>query len=144
MADESLAAAEERWYPVLYPEEAPFWDGARRGELVLQKCDECEKVRYPIGPSCPDCLSTEFTWTTLSGQGQVRSYVVYHRAWAPWLEKQLPYAVVQVELAEGPRLTTNLLGITPDEVHVGMKVEATYEDIGDNITLVQFEPAANA
>lgn len=127
-----------RYLPVLYQEEMPYWDAARRKELVLQKCRDCGFVWYPIGPVCRRCLSENFDWRPMSGRGLVSSYVVYHKAWAPWLESQVPYVVAQVQLEEGPRLTTNLLGVGPSEVEVGMPVEVAFERITEEVTLVQF------
>ena len=67
--------------------------------------------------------------------------MIYHKAWTPWFEKRVPYAVVQVELDEGPRLTTNLLDCPLGEIRIGMPVEADFEDITEEITLLQFRPA---
>jgi uncharacterized protein len=132
-----------RYFPVRYPEEEPFWAAADEEQLVLQRCDECGKVRYPIGPVCPECLSPNYTWTEMSGRGEVTTYVVYHRPWAPWLKNRVPYVVVQVQLEEGPRLTTNLLDIAPEDVHVGLAVEVAFEHLPD-ITLYQFRPVSSA
>jgi uncharacterized OB-fold protein len=74
----------------------------------------------------------------MSGRGVVHNYVVYHKAWTPWLEKRVPYAVVQVELDEGPRLTTNLLDCPLGDIRIGMRVQAEYEDVTDDVTLLQF------
>lgn len=141
MTDPRIDPETGRYLPIRYPEEMPYWEAAQRHELVLQRCSACGKLRYPIGPTCPACLSDESTWDKMSGRGQVSTYVVYHKAFAPWLEQYVPYVVVQVELAEGPRLTTNLRGIDPNEVRIGMEVEAIYEKLTDDITLLQFQPA---
>lgn len=77
----------------------------------------------------------------MSGKGKLHNYVVYHKPWTPWFKDKVPYAVVQVELEEGPRLTTNLLDCPIDDIKIGMPVEVDYEDIPDGITLVQFRPA---
>ena len=127
--------------PILYPEEAPYWEAARHHELRLQKCLDCGKVWFPIGPVCPFCLSNDFEWALMSGLGIVSNVVIFHRAWAPWLESRIPYAVVQVELEEGPRLTANLLEIEPSEIRIGLPVKVVFEDINDKeVTLVQFSP----
>jgi uncharacterized OB-fold protein len=129
-----------RYLPVMHPEEQPYWDAARRHELVLPKCDSCGKVYYPVGPVCPNCLSSHFSWAPMSGLGTVSSFVVYHKPWAPWLKPRVPYVVAQVELAEGPRLTTNLLDIAPGDVRAGMAVQVAYETLTEEVTLVQFRP----
>lgn len=129
-----------RYLPVIYPQEKPYWEAAREERIVLQRCTQCSKLRYPIGPSCPVCLSSSFEWATMSGLGRVSSFVVYHKAFAKWLEPRIPYAVVQVELDEGPRLTTNIYEIAPENIRIGLRVEATFEKVNDEITLLQFKP----
>jgi uncharacterized OB-fold protein len=129
-----------RYLPVIYPEELPYWEGAKKRELWLQRCNGCGKAWYPIGPACPHCFSVDFAWTRMSGRGRIHNYVVYHKAWTPWFEQRVPYAVIQVELEEGPRLTTNLLDCPVSQVKIGMAVEVAYEDITGEITLVQFRP----
>lgn len=127
-----------RYLPVIYPEELPFWEGAKKRELWLQKCNCCGKAWYPVGPACMHCFAMDFTWTRMSGKGVVHNYVIDHKAWTNWYKDKVPYAVVQVELEEGPRLTTNLPGTPLDQIRIGMPVTADYEDITDEITLVQF------
>lgn len=130
-----------RYLPVIYPEEIPYWEAAKRRELRLQRCNACEKAWYPIGPACPYCFSMNFEWARMSGRGTLHNFVIYHKAWTPWFEKRVPYAVVQVQLEEGPRLTSNLLDCPIDAIRIGMPVDVAYEDITDEITLVQFKPA---
>ncbi len=130
-----------RYLPVIYPEELPYWEGTKKRELWLQRCNCCAKTWYPIGPACPACFAMDFKWTKMSGLGVVHNYVVYHKAWTPWYTSRVPYAVVQVQLEEGPRLTTNLLDCPIADIKIGMPVQADYEDITDEITLVQFRPA---
>lgn len=131
-----------RYLPFIYPEELPFWEAARERKLKLQRCSSCGKAWYPIGPACPYCFSTKFEWQLMSGRGTLHNYVIYHKAWTPWFEKRVPYAVVQVQLEEGPRLTANLLDCPIEKIRIGMPVAAAFEDITGEITLVQFRPAA--
>ncbi|MBI4195057.1 MAG: OB-fold domain-containing protein [Betaproteobacteria bacterium] len=130
-----------RYLPFIYPEEIPFWEAAKQRQIRLQRCSSCGRAWYPIGPACPFCFSMKFEWVAMSGRGTLHNYVVFHKAWTPWFEKRVPYAVVQVELEEGPRLTTNLLDCPIGDIRIGMQVEAAYEDVTDEITLVQFRPA---
>jgi uncharacterized OB-fold protein len=129
-----------RYLPMIYPEERPYWEAAARHELVLPKCDACSKVYYPVGPVCPNCLSDSFSWVPMSGHGKVSSFVVYHKAWAPWMKSLVPYVVAQVELDEGPRLTTNLLGIELADVSVGLEVRVDFQQLTEEISLPQFRP----
>lgn len=134
-------ADDTRYLPVLYPEEREYTDALREHRFVLQRCSACHEVRYPIAPVCPRCLHDGFEWAAMSGRGRVSSFVVYHKAWAAWLRGRVPYAVVQVRLAEGPRLTTNLLHADPADIRIDMPVTSTFEDVTDEITLLQFQPA---
>jgi uncharacterized OB-fold protein len=130
-----------RYLPMIYPEEIPFWEGLKARKLLLQQCSACSKVWFPVGPMCPKCLSMEFTWKPMSGRGVVHNFVVYHKAWMPYLQQKVPYAVVQVELEEGPRMTTNMMDTPLEDIKIGLPVEALYEDVTEEITLLQFRAA---
>ena len=129
-----------RYLPFVYPEEIPFWEATQQRQLKLQRCSDCHKVWYPIGSNCPHCFSMKWEWALMSGRGVLHNYVVMHKAWTKWFESRVPYAVVQVELEEGARLTTNLLECDLKDIKIGMPVEACYEDISPEITLLQFRP----
>ena len=88
----------------------PFWEAAAAGELRLQRCTACGHMRYPISTSCPVCLSPDTEWTVTSGRGTVLSYTRFHRAYHPAWEERVPYVVLLVQLAEGPRLFSTLVG----------------------------------
>lgn len=133
--------ASGRYLPVIYPEELPYWEGLKARKLMLQRCTECSKVWFPIGPVCPVCLSDAFEWAQMSGRGVVHNFVVYERAWLPWFENKLPYAVVQVQLEEGPRLTANMPDTPLAAIRIGLPVDAVYEDVTAEITLLQFRAA---
>jgi uncharacterized protein len=135
-----MATADGRYLPVLYPEESGFWAAVARHELALQECRSCANIWYPIGPVCPRCLSSDLSWKVLSGKGTISSYVIYHKAWAPWLGSRVPYVVAQVELAEGPRLTTNILDVAPTSVRIGMPVTVAFEQLTEEVAIVQFRP----
>jgi uncharacterized OB-fold protein len=131
-----------RYLPVIYPEELPFWEAARSRQIKLQRCSACSKAWYPIGPACPHCFSMKWEWAIMSGRGTLHNYVVYHKAWTKWFESRVPYAVIQVQLEEGPRLTANLVECDVKNIKIGTPVEPVFEDITDDITLIQFRPRA--
>lgn len=122
---------------------APFWEGLKRRELKLQRCDGCGRIWYPPGPLCPHCWSDKFTWTGLSGRGRVNSWVIFHQAYFKSFEADVPYNVAEVELEEGPRLLTNLVGVRNEEIQAGMPVEIVFEDATEEVTLAKFKPAAH-
>jgi uncharacterized OB-fold protein len=115
----------------------PYWDGLKNRELRLQRCDECGAIWYPPSPLCPACWSRKFTWTRLSGRGRVSSWVVFFRGY----DDALPYNVAEVQLDEGPRLLTNLIGVANDHIRAGMPVEVVFDDVTPEITLAKFKPA---
>ena len=120
----------------------PYWDGLKNREFKLQRCDGCGKVWYPPSPLCPSCWSRNFTWTRLSGHGRVNSWVIFHQSYFRGYDGDIPYNVAEVELDEGPRVLTNLIGIKNDEIRVGMPVEIVYDDVTNEITLAKFRPRA--
>jgi uncharacterized protein len=87
----------------------PYWDGLAEGNLPYQTCGACGHAWLPARERCPDCLSDLVVWTTASGEATIVSWVVYHTAYAPHLQDNIPYNVAIVALREGPRLLTNIL-----------------------------------
>ena len=121
------------------PETQPFWDGCAAGELRLQRCTSCDAHYFPPRPFCPDCLSDDVTWEAVSGRGTLHTYVINHRP-APGFEA--PYAIAVVELEEGPRMMTNIVGVdqTPEALVLDMPLEVTFEGRGE-VQLPLFRPA---
>ncbi len=117
-----------------------FWAGSKRHQLRFQRCQSCGHVRWPASLFCPMCLGRDTEWIVSEGKGRVYTYAVYHVAYHPGFEKELPYVVAIVELEEGPRLLTNIVGCQPDEVRCEMPVEVTWEDITEEISLPKFRP----
>lgn len=134
--------ANSRPLPRITPDNEPFWEAARRHELRLQKCDDCGRIWWPPGPVCPDCLGERYTWAPVSGRGTVSSFVVFHKAWFPAFANETPYAVVQVELEEGPRLTANLVDVPPAEIRVGLPVTVVFDDVTAEVTIPRFRRAS--
>lgn len=120
---------------------APFLEAAKRGVLVVQRCDGCGELRFPAREICSRCLSRAESWVPVTGKGRVFSFYVMHQVYHPAFASEVPYAVVVVELDEGPRLTTNVVGCGPEEIRVGMPVEVTFEERSPEVSLPVFRPA---
>jgi hypothetical protein len=119
----------------------PFWDGLAEGVLRVQRCATCRAhVFYPRA-HCPACLSPDLTWVEASGRGRVYSFTIVRRAMNPAFAQDVPYVYAIVELDEGPRLMTNVVGCPPDAVRVDMPVKAVYDKVTPEHTLLKFEPA---
>ncbi len=127
--------------PRITPDNRAFWEAARRHELRLPRCQDCKRFWWPPGPVCPECLSERYEWTRASGRGTISSWVVFHTLYFPSFADDLPYAVVQVELEEGPRLISNLVGIKNEEVRTGMPVEVVFDDVTPEISIPRFRRA---
>ncbi len=105
---------------------APFWDALREGRLILQRCGDCGRARFPIAPVCPYCSGRSCEWQPLSGSGTVHSWIRYHRGYLPEFEPLMPYHVVCVALDGGPRMFGRLAGAAADP-WIGMPVQAVVE-----------------
>jgi hypothetical protein len=129
--------------PVPTPETRPFWDAARRHQLCLQRCRVCGRhVFYPRA-ACPSCLAPDLEWRAVSGRGVLHTFTVAHRGLRNF-PLGSPYVIAIVELEEGPRLMTNLVGVEPDpaKIRIGMPVEVVFEDVSADVTLPRFRPVA--
>jgi uncharacterized OB-fold protein len=126
--------------PIRDAENAPYYDALQRHEMRLQRCQNGH-FRYPVSPICPDCLSPDFTWEPVSGHGTLYSFVIVHQLYDSGFKDQLPYNVGVVELDEGPRLVTNIVGCANEDLAVGMAVRVLYEDVTPEFTLAKFAPA---
>ncbi len=128
--------------PTPTPETQHFWEGARAGELRLQRCDDCNHVYFPPRPGCPACGSLAVSVFAASGRATLYSYVINHRA-PPDSGFEAPYAIAVVELEEGPRMMTNLVDTpqTPEALLLDMPLEVTFAAISDEITLPLFRPS---
>jgi hypothetical protein len=129
-----------RQKPVPTPETKHFWDGARAGELRLQRCRACDHAYFPPRPFCPRCASADTEVFRASGRATLHSYVIHHR---PMPGFEPPYAIAVVALAEGPRMMTNLVDVpqTPEALELDMPLEVTFRKLDEEISLPVFRPA---
>lgn len=127
-----------RVLPTLDEESAFFWTSGRDGRLRMLRCAACEHLIHPPAPVCPACLGREAAPAELSGTGTVHSFTVNHQ---PWDGAGDVYVIGLVALDEQPdvRLTTNIVGVDPDDVHIGQRVRVVFED-HDPVFVPLFEP----
>ena len=127
--------------PTVVGETRTFWDMCRRGQLMLQRCDDCNEYQfYPRG-ICANCWSENIKWTASSGKGTVWTFTVTYQNRTNGFD-QGPYVLALVELEEGVRMFTNIVECEPREVTIGMLVEVTFVRATDQITIPYFKPAA--
>jgi uncharacterized OB-fold protein len=127
--------------PRITPDTQPFWDALRECRLVLPYCTACGRPHLPPGPVCPFCFAERLEWRPASGRGTVSTWTIIHKAWFPAFAPDLPYNVVQVELAEGPRLTASVVGLPPGALRVGLPVAIDFGEAREGVTLPRFRPA---
>lgn len=127
--------------PTITPDMRPFFDAAKRHELVVQRCRQCGTHRFPAREICSHCLSRDSEWVKVSGEGEVFSFNVMHQVYHPGFADEVPYAVVVVKLKEGAKMNSNLKGIAPHAIKIGMPVTVVFDDITDEVTLPKFVPA---
>jgi hypothetical protein len=137
--------AEERKYrkpiPRLDEESKPFWEACARHELYVQRCRRCSKIFYYPRAVCPEDLSPDLEWVRCSGRGKVYTFTVTYQNQSAGFRENLPYVMAYVELEEGVRLLTNIVGCKPEEVRIDMPVEVTFEDASPDISIPLFKPA---
>lgn len=138
----STAAKAPRPIPEVDAQLAPFFTAAKDGRLVVQRCTQCEAYRFPPRELCSGCLSTASTWVEVAGRGEIFSYNVMHQVYHPAFAAEVPYAVVVVKLAEGPKMISNLVDCPVDEIRIGMPVEVVFEPLSDTVTLPKFRRAS--
>jgi uncharacterized OB-fold protein len=138
MTQDMMAA---RPLPEETPLTAPFWEAARRHELVVQRCSNCKRFRWPPEIACYGCGSLEHEWAPVSGRATLYTWTIAHPPLLPYFHQLTPWPIAVVQLEEGPRLVTNLAGIEADAYEIGMALTADFEDIDDGVTLVVFRPA---
>lgn len=117
-----------------------FYEGARQGRLIIQKCDQCGTLRFPATELCSSCLSTRSRWVPVSGRGEIYSFNIMHQVYHPGFAAEVPYAVVVVQLEEGCKFISNLLGVKPHDIKIGMPVEVTFEKLSEDVTIPKFRP----
>lgn len=128
--------------PVPTPDEAsrPFFEGAREHRLMIQKCSSCGAVMWPVKTRCDNCLQATVTWVQASGKATLYSFTLMHQLLHPGFASEIPYNIAQVDLAEGLRILTNVVGCRNDELVIGMPLEVTFEDLSSEVTLPKFRP----
>lgn len=120
-------------------ENRPFWEGAKRHEVVMQRCTACGRFRFPASGYCASCRSDQSSWVRLSGRGVIESHCIFHKAYFEAFASRVPYNVALVALEEGPKLFTNIVGIANSELRIGQAVSPVFEQITPELVLLKFE-----
>jgi uncharacterized OB-fold protein len=130
--------------PLPVPDEAsmPFFAGAREQRLMIQRCRACHTVMWPVKTRCINCLEPEPAWIQASGRATLYSFVLMHQVFHPGFAGEVPYNLAEVDLADGLRIISTIVGCPNEQLRIGMPLEATFEALTTEITLPKFKPAA--
>ncbi|MBJ21228.1 MAG: hypothetical protein GY910_10365 [bacterium] len=129
--------------PLATPTSEPFWEGLRAGEVRLQRCNACDRWIFYPRSNCPGCLSRDLAWSTVSGLGQLHAFTISRTPTAVFFTDEVPQKLAVIELDEGVRLTTTLVGVEESAIEIGMRVEPVFEptDGGEGV-LLRYRPTA--
>jgi uncharacterized OB-fold protein len=117
-----------------------FWEAAKKHELMAYKCLNCGTYYWPI-VDCVACDSPRMEWSKVSGFGKIYSFTIVHQLYQAGWKDELPYNVTWVKLDEGPIFMTNMVNCKNEDLHIGMRVQAVFKEVTDEITLPKFSPA---
>lgn len=128
--------------PTVTQANAAFWAATAEGRFQLQRCNECDTVLWFPRRHCPSCWTENVSTFDASGKGVVYSFTVIRKGAMAYKESG-PFVIAYVELAEGPRVMTNIVDCDVETVKVGMHVEVVWHDTGQGNALYRFRPVAN-
>lgn len=118
---------------------AEFWRAAARQQLLVPECKVCRRRFWHPRPACPHCGSNDVGWIPGTGGGSVYTFTVVRQTSDPYFRTQLPYAVAMIELDEGVRLMSNVVGTPVESLRIGMRVQAVFETVADGLAVPLFE-----
>jgi uncharacterized OB-fold protein len=118
----------------------PFWEAAKRHELVMPRCKTCDQLFFYPRSECPRCLSDHVEWMKVSGRGHLHTYTVVYQPANAAFHDDTPYIYAVVQLNEGPRMVSNVVQCEIEAVRVDMPLEAVFDDVTPEWTLVKFKP----
>lgn len=128
--------------PHIDEENRPWWEATQRHELYIQKCRDCGDLRFHPRALCTNCQSSNTEWVKCKGTGHIYTFTVTNQNGASGFRDSLPYVLAWVELDEGVKLMTNIVDCPPEQVKIDMPVEAVFDDVTPEVTLVKFHPTA--
>ncbi|MCP8938762.1 Zn-ribbon domain-containing OB-fold protein [Alsobacter sp. SYSU M60028] len=133
-----MSVAYRKPLPVVDSRNRPYWEALRRHELRLPRCAACGTLRFAPFRHCPACGSEDTEWPQLSGRGTIWSRAIFHQVYFEGFRDEAPYNVVLVQLDEGVKLYSNIVGADNAEIRIGRRVEACFDDVTPEVTLLKF------
>jgi uncharacterized OB-fold protein len=130
--------------PTPSPETQRFWDGCKKHELWIPYCRPCQRSYWYPRDFCPHCGSRDVEWRKASGRGRLYTFAIHYRAFHPGWSDEVPYVTALIDLDEGVRLFSNLIGIEPDPkvIRCEVPVKVVFEDVTPEVTIPKWQPAS--
>jgi uncharacterized OB-fold protein len=136
-----VTAGLEKPLPLATPVTRPFWDGLAEGRIRIQHCADCGHwVFYPRS-HCNHCLSDRLEWEEVRGDATLYTFTITRQPTAPFFADEVPQRLAVVELAEGVRMTTTLVGVADDDIRIGMRLKPVFDEVAEGVTLLRFTSA---
>jgi len=129
--------------PTIEGENTAAWAAAKQHRLVIARCRTCGVAHHYPRPMCVVCWSTDVVLEYASGRGTLYTHSTVHLNDLPPFDEQVPYVAAVVDLDEGPRVVTRIVGCAPADLRIGMSVEAVFADLDEDTTIVQFQPTTS-
>jgi uncharacterized OB-fold protein len=129
--------------PLIEDETRPYWEAARARRLLIRRCRACGEAHFYPRPFCPGCWSDDVAWEEASGRATLYTHSTVYRNDLPPFVERVPYVAAVVDLEEGPRMMTELVGTEPDDVRIGMPLAVEFRDLTDEVTVPVFRPAGD-
>ncbi len=126
--------------PVVAPWARPFWDAAHEGRLILQHCEDCDRVIHYPRMACPHCSSTNLGWQPASGRGTIYSFTVVQSNAPSAFAGDVPYVVAVIRLEEGVQMLSNIVECNNDDLVCDQPVQVVFERLDDEFNLPKFRP----
>ena len=118
----------------------PFWDATKEGRLIIPRCNTCSRLFFYPREVCPHCFSTDLDWQEVSGKGRVYSYTHVRQSAHPYFQSANGHIYAIIQLNEGIKMPSNIIECDPEEVKIDMEVEAVFEKVSEEYSLVKFQP----
>ncbi len=126
--------------PTIEDESRPFWTAAREGQLLIGRCRACTHFFYFPRPFCPKCWSAEVDLQRASGKATLYTYSIVYANDLPPFNERVPYVAAMVDLEEGPRVSTNIVGCEFNQLKIGMALRVDFREIGADVSIPVFRP----
>lgn len=120
------------------PEFASFWQATKQQRLVIPRCSNCERFAWPPRPICPHCFSDTFEWTAVPATGTIYSWTVVHHQTVDSMDSGYIVAIVEIDGVDGVRLLGNIWDFPGEDLRVGMRLSARFDEMSADCTLVNW------